>query len=215
MGRTRVDATAPKLTNLGRPRSAAAHQAILEAVISLIREVGYDAVTMEGIAERAGVAKATLYRRWNAKEILVADALEQIAVSVARPDTGTLRGDVLAVMRSSGGMYRDPASVALLSGLVAAIARSETIAAAFRGGFVAARRSALRHVLERWRDRGELRADVNLEILMDMINGPLFYRFLMRGETVSDEVIQASLDVLLSGIVVVRETETVATGGNA
>jgi AcrR family transcriptional regulator len=198
----------------GRPRSPVAHQAILSATIALIRDVGYDAVTMEGVAELAGVGKATLYRRWSGKELLVADAIEQIASAIANPDTGTLRGDVLAVMRSSATMYRDPASGALLSGLVAAIARSAPIAAAVRDGFVAARRNALRLVLERWRERGELRPDLDVEILMDMITGPLFYRFLLRGETVDESVVEAILDTLLRGIVA-HGPENSTQGGTA
>lgn len=184
----------------GRPRNAATHRAILTATIALIRDVGYDAVTMEGVAARAGVGKATLYRRWDGKEILVADAIDLIASGASNPDTGTLRGDILAVMRGTATMYRDPATSALLSGLVAAIARSDRIAAAVRCGFVAARRASLRGVLERWRERGELRPDVDVEIVMDMLNGPLFYRFLLRGETVSEQVVDAILDMLLRGI---------------
>src|SRR4051812_3842186 len=184
---------------MGRPRSSATHQAILKATIALIREVGYDAATIEGVAAKAGVGKATLYRRWSGKELLVAEAVEQIAVSIAMPDTGTLRGDVLAIMRSSASMYQDPATGALLSGLVAAMARSERIANAFRGGFLAARRAALQAVLERGRERGELRRDLELDVLMDMLMGPLFYRFLLRGESVTEEMIEEILDILLRG----------------
>jgi Transcriptional regulator len=190
----------PQRGRSGRPRSHVAHQAILAAAIDLIRDVGYDAVTIEGVAAKAGVAKTTLYRRWSGKEVLVANAIEQIAVSIASPDTGTLRGDILAVLHSSVAMYRDPATGALLSGLVAAIARSETIAAAVRGGFVAARRKALRAVVERWIDRGELRPDLEVDVLMDMIAGPLFYRFLLRGEPVDVRLTEEILDILLRGI---------------
>lgn len=198
----------------GRPRSTEAHVAILKAAIDLIRDVGYDAVTMEGIASRAGVGKATLYRRWDGKELLVAEAIERIASTLPRPDTGTLREDVRAVMRSTSGMYRDPATRALLSGLVAAIARSEPIAAAVRGGFVAARRAALRVVLERWRDRNILSAEADVEILMDMIQGPLFYRFLLRGEPVDERVCDTVIDMVLRGVVA-RPHDDPTSGGNS
>ena len=198
----------------GRPRSVEAHQAILKATIALIRRLGYDDVTMEGVASAAGVGKATLYRRWSGKELLVADAIEQIAITIATPDTGTLRGDVLSVMRSSAGMYRDPATGALLSGLVAAIARSESIANAVRGGFVAARRAALRVVLERWIAVDEVRSDIDIDVLMDTILGPLFYRFLLRGEPVTDTVVEESLDILLCGMTT-RPLENSTRGGIA
>src|SRR3954471_22806426 len=112
----------------GRPRSEAAHSAILAAAIAMVREVGYDATTMDGIAERAGVGKATLYRRWPSKEPLIADALEGIALAFPTPDTGSARGDLVEVLRGSLSMYRDPATRGLLSGLVAAMARSPMIA---------------------------------------------------------------------------------------
>ena len=210
-GRTPPSSAAPRS---GRPRSTEAHAAILRAAIALIRDVGYDAVSMEGIASRAGVAKATLYRRWEGKELLVAEAIEQIASTLPRPDTGTLREDVRAVMRSTSGMYRDPATRALLSGLVAAIARSDPIAAAVRGGFVAARRATLRVVLERWRDRNILSSEADIEILMDMIHGPLFYRFLLRGEPVDEQVCDAVIDMVLRGVVAGPGDE-LTPGGNA
>src|SRR5438128_3514597 len=132
----------------GRPRSEEAHSAILTAAISLIREVGYYALAMDAIAARAGVGKATVYRRWATKETLVAEALERIMRSIPVPDTGTTEGDLREVMRASLGMYRDPASKGLLSGLVAAMARSERIAQAVRSGFLAARREAILQVLK-------------------------------------------------------------------
>src|SRR5436190_15171527 len=85
----------------GRPRSAEAHDAILRAAITVIREVGYDAAAMDAIAARAGVGKATVYRRWSTKEALVADAIERIMVSRVVPDTGTTRGDLRAIMRET------------------------------------------------------------------------------------------------------------------
>src|SRR6476469_1608721 len=112
----------------GRPRSDAAHDAILTAAIALVREVGYDAVTMDGIAARAGVGKATVYRRWASKEALVVEALGGILRAIPVPDTGTTRGDLLALLRVALAMYGDPATGMLLSGLVAAMARSAPIA---------------------------------------------------------------------------------------
>src|SRR5262245_1786735 len=104
----------------GRPRSEEAHGAILSAGITLTREVGYDALAMDAIAERAGVGKATVYRRWASKETLMAEALDRLVRSIPVPDTGTTEGDLLELMRITMGMYRDPATQALLSGLVAA-----------------------------------------------------------------------------------------------
>src|SRR4051812_47509066 len=79
----------------GRPRSQQAHDAILSAAIELTRKVGYDRVSMEGIAARAGVGKATVYRRWSVKESVICEALEKLMKSLPTPDTGTTRGDLL------------------------------------------------------------------------------------------------------------------------
>ena len=147
----------------GRPRSPEVHDAILDAAIALIREVGYDAVSMDGIAARAGVGKAALYRRWPSKEALVVEALGRLVAAMPVPDTGTLAEDVRLLMAAHRRMYADPASGQLLSGIVAAMARSEAIAHAVRGGFVATRHDALRvalpwlvdHVEETWRTFGK------------------------------------------------------------
>lgn len=181
----------------GRPRSLEVHGAILDAAIALIREVGYDAVTMDGIAARAGVGKAALYRRWASKEALVVEALGRLVATMPVPDTGTLAGDVRLIMQVHLGMYADPASGLLLSGIVAAMARSKPIARAVRRGFVATRHDALRTVLARGVERGELRDDVDLDLVVEMLNAPLFYRYLLSGRAVNGALVaQVTASVL-------------------
>jgi AcrR family transcriptional regulator len=187
MERHRIETRRPA----GRPRSAEVHGAILDAAIALIREVGYDAVSMDGIAARAGVGKAALYRRWASKEALVVEALGRLVTKVPVPDTGTLADDVRLNMRTNLQMYADPASGPLLSGLVAAMARSEPIARAFRGGFLATRHEALHAALARGVARGELRDDVDLDLVVEMLNAPLFYRYLLSGRSVDEALVAA------------------------
>lgn len=170
----------------GRPRSDEAHSAILNAAIALIREIGYDAVTIEGIALRAGVGKTTIYRRWPSRELLVTEAISGIVRRMPAPDTGSVESDVLALMRFTTGMYRDPGSSALLSGLVAAMARSTVIADAVRNGFVGQWRTEMRVVLKRARKRGDLRANADVELALDLLSGPLFYRFLLIGKPIDE-----------------------------
>jgi AcrR family transcriptional regulator len=186
----------------GRPRSEEAHQAILAAAIALIRETGYDAVTMEAIAARAGVGKATLYRRWKEKETLVIEALGAIIRGVPVPDTGSARGDLMGLMRVALGMYGDPASHVLLSGLVAAMARSPAIERAMRAGFDAAWRLAVRQVLERGISRGELRPELDVELATDVVSGPFFYRYLMSGGPVDQASAHALVDLALRAFAV-------------
>ena len=184
----------------GRPRSEEAHASILGAAIDLIREVGYDAVTMDGIAARAGVGKATVYRRWKQKETLVVEAIGGIVAAMPVPDTGRVEDDVMAVMLGNLRLYRDPASGALLSGLVAAMARSEPIARAMREGFVGTRHDALRGVLARGVARGELPADADPDLAVELLNGPLFYRFLISGGPVDEAMVRAVVHAVLRGL---------------
>jgi AcrR family transcriptional regulator len=168
--------------------------------MSLIREVGYDALAMEAIAARAGVGKATVYRRWATKETLLAEAIERIVRAIHIPDTGTTEGDLLRMMRDSVDLYRDPATTGLLSGLVSAMARSERIAQAVRSGFIAARREALRHVLERGVARGDLRKGVDLELALDLLSGPLVFRALITGAPINERLTRGIVEVVLRGL---------------
>ena len=181
----------------GRPRSREAHEAILRTAIALIREVGYDALTMDAIAARAGVGKATVYRRWKSREALVVEAIGQIVAAASDPDTGSAEDDLMRLMRSTLAMYADPASAALLSGLVAAMARSEPIAHAVRTGFVGMRRAAMRRALERGIARGELRPETDVELALDLMSGPLFWRFLVTGGPVDEALAHGAVHAVL------------------
>lgn len=190
----------PHATRPGRPRSTEAHDAILSASLTLVRDVGYDAVTMEGIAALAGVGKATVYRWWPSAELLVVEALGRLVAAIPVPDTGSVEEDALALMQASMRMYQDPATTALLSGLVAAIARHQAVAHAVRTGFVARWRDAMRTVLRRGVRRGELRRRLDLELALDLLSGPLFYRFLMLGRPVDARFTRAVVFTVLRGL---------------
>lgn len=197
MERHRLDSPARKA---GRPRSEEAHAAILGASIQLIREAGYEALTMDAIAARAGVGKATVYRRWKSKEFLVAEALERLMLGIQVPDTGDVRSDVLAVMQTNLTLYRDPATTGLLASLVAAMVRSAPIAKALRGGFISARRKALHAVLSRGVRRGEVRPDTDLQVAVDVLSAPLFFRALATGGRVDQPLISKTVAMVLRGI---------------
>jgi AcrR family transcriptional regulator len=182
----------------GRPRSAEAHDAILRAAIVVVREVGYDAAAMDAIAARAGVGKATVYRRWTSKEALVADAIEQIMVSRTVPDTGTTRGDLRAIMRETMRMYHDPQTTPFLSALVAAMARSEPIALAVRNGFVAVRRDAMRQVIVRGISRGDLRRGMDIPLALDLLSGPFLSRALITGTPIDERLVRGVVDAVLA-----------------
>ena len=192
---------------LGRPRSADAHSAILDAALAITREAGFDALAMDAIAARAGVGKATVYRRWKTKESVVAEALARFARAIPVPDTGQLATDLRTVMRGNMRMYQDPATAQLLSGLIAAMARNTVIADAVRSGFVAARRDALRQVLARGIARGELSRSTDIDLTLDMLSGPLLYRALVSGGRIDDRMIARLVKAVLRGFAPQRRGE--------
>lgn len=183
----------------GRPRSERAHRAILSATMDLLADQGYEGLTMEAIAERAGVGKATVYRRWKEKEAVVAAAVEGAVRRITVPDTGALRTDLLHLMRRAVSLYRGQAG-RIVPGLVSAMARSDALARSVREGFLATRRSALRDVLRRGIERGELRGDIDLELALDFLGGPLFYRLLVTGGALDDDLATGVVDVMLRGM---------------
>lgn len=183
----------------GRPRSPRVHESILQATLALLAERGWDGLTMEGIAGRAGVGKAAIYRRWSGREEVLAAAVEAEVARIAIPDTGTARGDLERLMERAVALYRGDTG-RMMPGLVAAMARHPPVAEAVRTGFLASRRAALREVLERGVERGELRADLDRELALDFLGGPLFYRLLVTGAPLDSALARGTVDVLLDGL---------------
>lgn len=183
----------------GRPRSRATDRAILSAALELVAECGYEGLTMEGIADRAGVAKTTVYRRWSSRDEVLEAASEGFVTEIGVPDTGTIRGDLLDLLKSAISVYSGlPGRV--MPGLVSAMAQNPSLARRVREGFLASRRLALRAVLQRGIQRGELRPQIDVELTLDLLGGPLMYRLLVTGQAVDAETAAALVDTLLRGI---------------
>ena len=188
-------------TGRGRPRSERADRAILGAALDLVGEGGYAVLTMQGIAERAGVGKATLYRRWKSPEAVVAAAVAGFVEEIRIPDTGTVEGDLLLLMQRAVEVYRGRAGE-ILAGLLAAMAASEGVARAVRTHFLDDRRAALSAVLHRGVERGELRPDLDVELVLDFLGGPLFYRILVTGGPLDGAFARGTVDTMLRGLAV-------------
>jgi AcrR family transcriptional regulator len=186
----------------GRPRDARCDAAIVDATTELLAEVGYDALSMEAVAARADVAKTTLYRRWASKPELVADVFEQRArlASLDVPDTGTLRGDLAAHVRDvRDRLVHTPSGRAIL-GLVAAAGREPELARLLRDGFVAVRRAALGELVDRAVARGQARAGLDVDLVVDLLVAPVYYRLLVSGQPVADAFLDAVVDVVVGYI---------------
>jgi AcrR family transcriptional regulator len=190
----------PPQRGSGRPRSAASTQAILDATLALLAEQGFTGMSMDEIARRARAGKDTLYRRWPSKVALVIDAIDSLAVEqVLVPDTGELRQDLLSFVTDSIELLTTTDFGRIVAGLVGEGARNPEFAEAFHG-FWASRRRAGRQVLERAVARGDLRPDTNLELGLDLVIGPVFYRLLVSGAALdrgfASELVEHALQVL-------------------
>ena len=187
----------------GRPRSEKAQKAILAAAVELLLEQGLHAMSMDAVAERAGVSKATIYRWWPSKELLALDALAtewQVAAPAATRDTGSLRGDLLARLRPWLRQLRDKPYGRVVAGLVAAAQADAEFAELYLERFVRPRRDAMRPVLLRAIERGEIPANMDLEVALDLIYGPVYHRMLHGHEPLDERFARNLVDTIMAGI---------------
>ena len=161
----------------GRPRSEQTRQKILAAAIDELQEHGYGALTIEGIAARAGAGKQTIYRWWPSKADVVLDAmLDRAAADIAVPDRGSLDRDLDAFLMAT---FRQRGQRPVLIGLMAEALLDPVFHDQFRDRFLFGRRGALRGVFERAATRGELAPEVDVELLLDVVFGVLWYRLML------------------------------------
>ena len=184
----------------GRPRSLAADEAIRDATLELLATEGYANLTMSGVAAQAGVSTATLYRRWTSKLDLVIAVLQARAEERPVPDTGSLRGDCRAILRDVVEASQTTNAGPILPGLVGEIGRNPELAEALRTNLIAPRRAAFVQVLERAAARGELRAGLDHELVIDLLIGPLYHRLLMTGAPVDDRAADALARLVIRAI---------------
>jgi AcrR family transcriptional regulator len=170
----------------GRPRSEAATEAIIGSALSLLEEVGYEGLTIDAVAARAGASKATIYRRWRTKDEVVLAAIETLAAPVPAPDTGSLEGDLRALAGGLVAAFGQEGVVRLIGTVVDQMARKPDFAAAMREGFLRSRRAVARIVLERARERGEIPPDRDLGFAIDLLAAPFYYRVLLTGDRVDE-----------------------------
>lgn len=184
----------------GRPRSERSHRAILDAANQLLEERGFVDLTMDEVAQRAGVSKATIYRRWPTKGTLVFEAFS--ADFLARqplPDTGSLRGDLLVMLRCWIKAVQGTVTGRTLIGLIAEVQRDPELAEIWRERFVGPVRAQHRLVIDHALDRGEVSADSDPEVLLDLLFGPAYHRLLQSHLPLSDRFAQAVIETVVAG----------------
>jgi AcrR family transcriptional regulator len=184
----------------GRPRSAAADQAIVDAALAVFAEEGFDGLTMEAVAARAGVGKATVYRRYPGKAELVIRAASCLSAAQApEVDTGTLRGDLQAIARNLVHLLTATVAGRCVPELVSALPRCAELADE-HGRFIAARRRHTLRAVERAVARGEIHADADAELIADVLAGPIFYRHLVLRGRLDVRYADRVADAVIAGL---------------
>jgi AcrR family transcriptional regulator len=188
----------------GRPRSERAHDAILTSAASLLLERGYDAVRMDEVAERATVSKATIYRWWPSKQMLALDALyrEWDAVRPRGRETGSLRGDLLALLLPWAHLVTAKPYGPLMAALITEAQADPTFATQYRERFVEPRRNQARVILEDAIKAGQLPPGTDVELAIDLFYGPLYHRLLHGHARLTDRFVRDLTDTVLAGLAV-------------
>jgi AcrR family transcriptional regulator len=181
--RTTRGATARK----GRPRSDQAHRRILDAARELLSESGFSGFRLEHVAARAGVGKATIYRRWGSKEALAQELLAELAAPhIAVADSENTREELLAAVVNPMRAVTDTPFGPVIRALLSQIAVNPTLGDPFRATVVQARRREVARVIARGIARGDLRPDADAELATELLVGPVYFRLMFGGELTTD-----------------------------
>ena len=184
----------------GRPRNAETEKAILAASYELLLENGFGAVTVEKIAERAKVSKATIYKWWPNKAAVVMDGFLSAAMSrLPVPDTGSIINDIV-IQVTNLARFLTSREGKVINELIAEGQFDLKLAEEYRARYFNPRRLDSRCILERGVHRGELKKDLDIELSMDLIYGPLFYRLLVTGEKIDEPFIEVLINYAFEGI---------------
>jgi AcrR family transcriptional regulator len=182
-----------------RPRVEGDREAqILDAALVLLARVGYDRMTMDAIAAEARAGKATLYRRWSTKSSLVVDAILRSKETLQAPevDTGTLRGDLIAMACSHGGLS-DERSAQVMAGIITALHHDPDFAEEFRTRVVAPKTESARAIFDRARARGEITADVDVDLLSPALAAIVMHRSFVLGLPANDTTVTRVVDEII------------------
>ncbi|MHC0065782.1 TetR/AcrR family transcriptional regulator [Nostoc sp. UIC 10890] len=191
----------------GRPRSIHADQAILQATLDLLAEVGYESMSIEAIASRAGVGKTTIYRRYTSKEELVADAIESLRDDLVIPDTDSFWGDMDILINNAAKKIDSPLGRQTLALIISTASSNPQFAEVYWTKYTKLRREAFSKILERAKSRGEIHKDADVELIIDLVSGSLYYALIFKPTTEPVEAyMRRTMNLLMKGVGS-RETE--------
>ncbi|MBM4589286.1 TetR family transcriptional regulator [Rhodococcus hoagii] len=178
---------------------------VLRTVVDELAVTPYAQLTVERIAEASGVHKTTLYRWWSGKPELVADALATLMDTGPVPDTGSTRDDLVQWLTGTVRNYAGSPLGVAMPALISDLARTPEGLAAFRGAFLAERRTNCVEVIDRGVARGDLSADLDVDLFMDTLAGAVFYRQVVSGGLVDADLAERVVDLLLPSASGARE----------
>lgn len=192
-----LDGDEPRVFTRGRPRDASRDDALRQAAIAVMAEVGYRALTMDAVAARARAGKATIYRRWDSKLELVIDSCNQlVAEHISEPDTGSLAGDLREFVTAFAKFLSGPSGKAAQA-LVGELPHEPDLAEAFRGTFLLSQRDTLKRILERATARGEVSSEAPKGMLIELTGAALTYRLMITGDPLDEAFVNKFLSTVL------------------
>ena len=184
----------------GRPRSDDTRQAILRAAYELLEEGGMARFTIEGVAERSGAAKTTIYRWWPSKGVLAMEAYySEVAATLSITDSPSAIADLRKLLHLMAKVFASRTGH-VLAGLIAESQSDPDTLAAYREGVLEPRREVVRRLLRRGIVSGELRRDLDLDATMDTFYGSLLARLLLKYAPIDDAYVEGLADTILRGI---------------
>ena len=179
----------------GRPRSETKRQAILDATLALIDSLGFTGVSVDRIAEHAGVGKATIYRWWPNKAAVTMDAIFSVVdPAIPHPQTGSARQDLATHLRHMIRIFRGARTGPMIAGVLAQAQHDQELAAEVYARVQGPRRAGAKRILDDGIARRELRTDLDREAVLDAIYGPLYYHFLVTHQRTSSRYADTVLD---------------------
>ncbi|MFB2833738.1 TetR/AcrR family transcriptional regulator [Floridanema evergladense] len=185
----------------GRPRSARSHQAMLRATLELLAEVGFEAMSIEAIATRAGIGKTTIYRRYSSKEELVADAIESMREEVLIPDTGNLWSDIDAIIENAAQITLNPLGRQTVAMIISSASSNAKFAEIYWTKYLQPRREAFAIVIERAKTRKEIQEDLDPGLVFDAMSGIMLYALIFPPTSETWKMyIRRALNLLLKGV---------------
>lgn len=196
---TEPEPTGRLLLRRGRPRSDHANRAILDATRELIVKEGFAKLRLEHVATRAGVGKATIYRRWPSKEALALDVLLELAAPYLVVEvTGDTREELLAAVRNAITALTETPFGPVIRALLSQIAINPSLGDPFRATVVQARRGEVAAVIARGIERGDLRAEADVDVATELLIGPVYFRLMFGGDLTS-ALAEQIVDAVMQG----------------